>query len=418
MRLCVAINQTGDVLASMNPAAGVRDWTKTTVDPDQAITGLACPSTRLCVAVDNAGDLVTSTDPGDRRWSVANLEGANAFIGVACPSTSVCVAATASDLLVSKNPAAGASSWTITPNADTATGPECGKYGDDSGCAVTMVLLSCGSSTYCSAVDDYGGSVSGDPLTGTWTSRDGAGIETEALACLPTSTCLSLCAVAAGLGGDDCTGTDYYATDLCDDGDCFQISPQSGDGLWCQSVAMCFAAVGNDLIASTNPPSGTWATVYLGPKTKSDRAVTGLSCPTGSSCVAVNAFGQLLLGAQLPTPRQIGSMLAKQLAPGDAQTRVTTLLKRDGCSSTLFSPTAGRLTITWKAAGHTRSDPVIARGAGTFRSSGTIKIKILLTAAGKRLIRAAQTIRITATAKLSRAGAGVITESRTFQLSK
>lgn len=422
--LCVAIDGSGDVLSSTYPAAGAQAWTKTSIDGTHRLTGVACPSRGLCVAVDVAGNLATSTNPAGSVWTVNNLEGANQFIGVTCPSGSLCVAATATDLLVSKDPTAGASSWQTTHNADTATGPECGKYGGDSGCAVSMDFLSCGSPTSCTTVDDYGGTLSGDPLTGTWTSSGGGGLQIEGLACLSDGTCLTECGVGAGLAGQECTGTQYDATDLCGGPNgCFTISNQQLSGVWCPSTAMCFATDGNgDLLASTRPAAGTsaWTTVLLRPATNSYQAITGLSCPTSSLCGAVNAAGELLLGSPLPTASQIKRLLGKELSLTPAQAKPSALLKRNGCSCTFSSPSAGHLTITWTAAAKpgSRSRSAIATGTGKFKSSGTIKIKIVLTKTGKRLLRAGHPVQVAGTARLTHAGASPITAARTFQLKK
>ncbi len=334
------------------------------------------------------------------------------------------MAATATDLLVSRDPAAGVSSWQITHNADTATGPECGKYGGDSGCAVSMDFLSCGSPTSCTAVDDYGGTLSGDPLTGMWTSSGGGGLQIDGLACLTDGTCLTECSVGAGLAGQECTGTQYDATDLCAGlNGCFTISDQQLSGLWCPSSAMCFATDGNgDLLASTRPTAGSsaWTTVLLRPATSSYQPVTGLSCPTSSLCTAVNAAGELLLGSPLPTASQIKRLLAEELSLTPEQANPAALLKQNGCSCTFSSPSAGQLTITWTAATKpgSRSRSVIATGTGKFKSSGTTKIKIVLTKAGKRLLRPARPVQVAGSARLTHAGSAPITATRTFQLKK
>ena len=420
--LCVAVDGSGDAWSSTDPVAGPPDWAQTAIDETHGLTGVACPSKWLCVAVDNAGNLATSTNPAGGVWTLTNLEGASQFIGVACPTQSLCVTATATDLLVSRDPAAGASSWQIIHNADSATGPECGKYGADSGCAVAMDFLSCGSATSCTVVDDYGGTLTGDPLSGTWTSGSGGGLQIEGLACLADGTCLTECAVGAGLAGAQCTGTQYYATDLCSGPQgCFTISSHQLSGLWCPSVAMCFATDPNgDLIASSHPTTGSsaWTTTYVKPAASSYLAVTGLSCPTSSLCVAVNAGGGLLLGAPLPTAGQIKRQLAQELSLTSAQARPATLVKRNGCSCAFSSPSAGQLTITWTAAGNagSRSRSVIATGVGRFKSSGTIKIKIVLTRAGERLLRRARSLRVDGSARLTGAGSPPITTSRVLLL--
>jgi hypothetical protein len=65
-----------------------------------------------------------------------------------------------------------------------------------------------------------------------------------------------------------------------------------------------------------------------------------------------------------------------------------------------------QLTITWTAAAKpgSPSRSVIATGTGKFKSSGTIKIKIVLTNAGKRLLRAGHSVQVAGSARLTHAG--------------
>jgi hypothetical protein len=66
--LCVAVDQSGNVVTSSNPTGGAAAWTVTHVDGFNSLSGVSCPSSGLCVAVDQSGNVVTSSNPtGGRR---------------------------------------------------------------------------------------------------------------------------------------------------------------------------------------------------------------------------------------------------------------------------------------------------------------------------------------------------------------
>ena len=71
--MCVAIDQSGDVVTSTNPTGGAADWTRTTIDPGNALTSLSCPP-GACIAGDNAGNILVGTSQGvGRKTAVAAL---------------------------------------------------------------------------------------------------------------------------------------------------------------------------------------------------------------------------------------------------------------------------------------------------------------------------------------------------------
>jgi hypothetical protein len=263
--------------------------------------------------------------------------------------------------VVSNFPAGGKSAWTIDANADQGTGPECGKYGGTSGCYAPLALLSCPTVTFCRAIDGNAAVVTGNPSTQTWGSGDGDGQQIGGLACLPDSTCLTLCADGAGLGGFDCGAGqgDYYAAILCVDdpalgtgsGDCFELSPGGPAGLWCTSGGTCFAADGYGSLFDSSDPAGappTWTRVYHPARNDAD-PIAGVACLSSSSCIAVSDHGELLLGAPPATAAQAKAILRQQLIPAHRRTAVRTLLRRDSYDLPLYVPVAGDLRITWSA---------------------------------------------------------------------
>jgi hypothetical protein len=118
---CVAVDNHGDVIFSKKPSGGAKYWSKPVqVDTTAAagggpagFAGISCPSAKLCVAVDNAGQVVTSITPtaGASAWTTAALHGTPSLTSVACPSTTLCVLG-GSTRYESITPTAGASAWT------------------------------------------------------------------------------------------------------------------------------------------------------------------------------------------------------------------------------------------------------------------------------------------------------------------
>src|ERR1700729_2755690 len=89
-----AIALTGGVARADAPLA----WTSFNIEGQNNnpgdFTGLSCPSSALCVAVDESANVITSTNPtgGAGAWSIHALNGISDLQGVSCPSASLCVA--------------------------------------------------------------------------------------------------------------------------------------------------------------------------------------------------------------------------------------------------------------------------------------------------------------------------------------
>ncbi len=214
--LCVAVDVAGNVITSTDPAGGARAWTVTHVDDaldyecwkyggtgpgcQPALVAVSCPALSLCVAVDDSGNVISSSNPtgGALAWSGGALPGAgypiadafhglscpsaflcvavdfaqsvetwnasqrghsrtdavissNAFVGVSCRSDSLCFAFdSAGNLYGSTNPAGPASAWTIA-------------YVDRTGADAGVTGVSCPSASSCIAVDAAGNVLVGSP---------------------------------------------------------------------------------------------------------------------------------------------------------------------------------------------------------------------------------------------------------------
>jgi hypothetical protein len=113
--LCVAVNAEGDALTSTNPGSG--GWTTASIDPGHRLTGISCASQTLCVAVDDAGDVLASAQPdgGVAAWHSQRVA-ATQLLRVSCSVAGACVAVDmAGDALASSNPSAFGATWSDTP---------------------------------------------------------------------------------------------------------------------------------------------------------------------------------------------------------------------------------------------------------------------------------------------------------------
>src|SRR5262249_42139346 len=92
--LCVAVDDSGNLVTSTNPA-NVSSWsTPASVDPGIYLGAVSCASGALCVAADINGNVLTSTDPtgGAGSWTATQVDGNGGLSGVSCPSARLCVA--------------------------------------------------------------------------------------------------------------------------------------------------------------------------------------------------------------------------------------------------------------------------------------------------------------------------------------
>jgi hypothetical protein len=149
--LCVAVDESGDVLTSTNPAGGASAWTPAEVDTSGGqFWNVTCPSSSECVGVDDAGNIATSTNPtgGASAWTVTNVDGEDNVFGVSCPSTAFCVAGDDEGrILTSADPSGDAGEW---PSTEV-----------DPGTAIQRVA--CISTTLCVALDSAGNVLIGTP---------------------------------------------------------------------------------------------------------------------------------------------------------------------------------------------------------------------------------------------------------------
>jgi hypothetical protein len=203
--------------------------------------------TALCIAVDNQGNMLTSstvTAPTP-AWRFSNVDETNLIASISCPALELCVAVDSlGNTLISTDPAAQVPTWTIALRDQLAG----------------FASVSCPSTTLCAAGDTKGNvAISTDPSTGspTWKLTNVDGVSTRRFG----SKSLTIgCAQGGGL----CAAGDFAGR----------------------------VVVTTDVTA----PKPRWKLQVIDGKGSKARAITGMSCPTTSTCVAVDDAGNVLVG--------------------------------------------------------------------------------------------------------------------------
>lgn len=418
--LCVAVDNEGTALTTTDPGGGGA-WQAALVDADNSLSDVSCPSASLCVAIDDAGNVVTSVSPsgGPSAWQVRHVDSglspsmAGVLLqGLSCHGVRLCVATDAAGNVVSSADPSGAEPWTVA-HVDNGLTYDCYRYGETGpACQPILESVSCPSVSLCVAVDNAGNVItSHDPTGGAaaWTgaSPNSSVPLSEAFTGVSCPS-VSLC-VAAGAKGQVVT---WNPSRPASKRTVAAVDPMSGlFGVWCRSVSLCFAG---DLWVSRSPagPARNWQRAEIGFSDASD-----VSCPTVSMCLVVEGNGKVIVGT---TVTQLRAHLLGQLAPTGRASRIATLLKNNGYAYTFKAPTPGQISVSWyvSGAGVRHASAPVATAGQSFVKHRVQTVHVRLTSGGKRLLRAARHIRLTAKGTLRTARGTVITTARAFTLNR
>jgi len=315
--VCVGADSLGDVVTSHDPSGGVTAWRTTRLASPSLIDGVpdglsavSCPSARLCVALDYAYGLVISTNPagGARTWRAMHLSGVDTdrLSSIACPAVSLCLAVDwGGRMFVSTDPAGGSGTWIA------------------SSFPAGMGSISCGSTELCAAISNYGEVyTSSDPAAGgsSWSAQPG--VHATAVSCVGGSFC-------AATNGEQVLSTD---------------DPTGGPAAW--------------NAATIDQPSELGCTKEAGCTTN---ALTAIGCASSTSCVAVDAAGNLF-AADDPSA---GAASWHESSPGAGDltaiacpsTALCVAVDSGGDAVSSVDPTA--VAPTWQVSGCWPSIPVI-----------------------------------------------------------
>jgi hypothetical protein len=126
------------------------------------------------------------------------------------------------------------------------------------------------------------------------------------------------------------------------------------------------------------------------------------------------------------SPAEIKSLLARQLAPSGRADSISTLLRHRGLSMSFTFPEAGTLVVRWyfvqpamKHGRRKQARPIlVAAGQATFTAAKTVKVRIRLTAPGRRLLRHARKVRLEAKGTFAAKGEAAVSAARAFALKR
>jgi hypothetical protein len=123
-------------------------------------------------------------------------------------------------------------------------------------------------------------------------------------------------------------------------------------------------------------------------------------------------------GTFAPSPSEIRALLAKILAPHGNAARISALLKHGGYSFRWRAPSAGRLVISWYARPRHRARVLVATVRRSFAKAETTTITIALTPAGRRLLRSARKLTLSASVSFAPAGGAGTTLIKSFTVTR
>ncbi|UUY05738.1 hypothetical protein LRS13_09520 [Svornostia abyssi] len=123
------------------------------------------------------------------------------------------------------------------------------------------------------------------------------------------------------------------------------------------------------------------------------------------------------------TDSQIIAALGGVLSPTGKAAKITALLK-SGYTFAFNAPGAGKLQVTWYylpkgAKLAAKPKPVaLAAGAATLSSAGKVRLTVKLNSAGKKKLRKARSLKLTARATFTAPGKKPLSTTRTFSVKR
>ena len=449
--LCVAADESGNVVTSTDPAGGAAAWNLAHVDNNQgcdpgacSFQAISCPSTSFCAALDNgAGYVFTSTDPtaGAAGWSGVRISAPNTLAALSCPSITLCVAVDYhGSAITSTSPTAGAGTWhTATIDSGPCTAGVCHSIGKGPP-ERQLDTISCPSVSLCVAGDWDGDVVTSTNPTGgssAWSAAyvdpnlEGAhdgGVQVS----IAGVSCPSLlwCVASDGTGGvvtsqDPAGGASAWKLARAAPG----TGGLGGGGfgsLSCSSASFCaalYTAAWNaptEVDLTYNPLNGAeWTPVPSHQVTE----LSAISCPSELLCVGVHDGNVIVGRAKPPTRTQIQALLRSDMTPHGSSAPIGKLLRNRGFSLSLNPPTPGSIRIRWLFRPTAGSCPggrvrpvLIARGQSDLAETESATIPLTLTNAGATILRHHDHLRVTAEAIFSPLDRQTFTTTRTFVL--
>jgi hypothetical protein len=302
---CLAAGADGRLLRSTDPTGGAAAWTlpgtATRLPPPGGV--LDCPTTTFCGLTSGSQVWVADPSPAAPQWipgpNIGGIGGPAPPV-ISCASAQLCAVGDGDGgLLTSTAPMSGAASWTET-TLNPAT--DCGHYG----CTYNPVSsISCPTTTFCAATDQTTFLVSTNPAGGasTWTRSPLPG-NGGLVDCPDATTCI---VVSSGAVQTTTDPTDpqpsWAATALPAESTPVPgfapMSPRISD-VSCASAQLCVAVDSEGGYAFAGSVGGPWTVAQPGISRadpfSGEPALTTVSCPTNTFCVAGDGAGDIITG--------------------------------------------------------------------------------------------------------------------------
>jgi len=318
VKLCVAVDQSGQVLWSKTPA-GTRHWHLVKADLGHSLTSISCPTTTFCAAVDDSGRMIWTNTPtgGRRKWSKpARIDTAEAPGGGPAGLTSIsCTIATSTSVATTTTPTTTGPTPTVPPlcvatdgapqgSVVVSTHPTGGRkawvaaqIGSTSSLGGTLASVTCLATTFCLAAGSQH-YYSTDPAGGAsaWHASGGptAGGLLASVACPAATMCVAVGYGNSSIGLSDVTAkptgglTDWITTAVT--GTPPVIGAGLVDSVACPSTGLCIAVDSFDhAYTTTTPQTGAWVG---GAAIRKDSAAqwSSISCQK-TFCMVVDSAG-------------------------------------------------------------------------------------------------------------------------------
>ena len=300
-----------------------------------------------------------------------------------------------------------------TPATDGVWGTTTTNLGDSQ----PITDVSCASVSFCLAVDSQGDTLTWNVSTWSAPSDEGGG-GPDSVSCVSATFCASASDADDGDALTTWNGSAWSAPTTLDNLDNalgFQVS--------CASASLCFAfnarEQGGGYVATWN--GSTWGAPVLIDRTKlgawsvpakADKSgfdtLNAVSCVSASFCVAGDDGGRVLTygGAGGPT----GVTSTGQPTAGQLKASVLAQLMPEG--------KAAKLAALIKATGYSTSFAALGAGTRTFAEAGIQSITLKLTTAGKKLLKHAKRITLTANGTFTAPGTPTVTATKRFTLTR
>ncbi|HEX4733570.1 MAG TPA: hypothetical protein VH247_04095 [Thermoleophilaceae bacterium] len=423
---CAAVDFGGHALTYNNGSWSAPDPVATAV----GFYAVACASSTFCAAADTAGNIIHFN--GSSWESPVPVDQGEVVYWLSCPTSSFCAAVDGDGAVLMYN----GSTWSAPQPIDTGN---------------SFNTVSCPTTNFCAATDiasnvfTYNGQSWSGPVHLSGVAYLGG------ISCLGNGVCYGTTndgvvrghlpppanAAAPAISGAATAGevlTEAHGTWSNDPGTfAYEWQRCDGSGTGCSAIsgasAQTYTLTGDDVghtirvretaanvAGSDSATSGATAVVQSPPATPPS------SSPPAGGSETPSSGGNPIPSVTTPTATaaQILASLVAQLAP---KGKIGAILKAGGYRFAFKALASGAVGINWyfvpKGARLAKAMPIlVASGKTTFAAVGSRQLKVKLTAAGKRLLKKARRIKLTAKGNFVPTGGRAITGRRSFTLKR